>query len=119
MEQMEVVREAGATGSTAILRLKGPLTLSTLFLLQDNLREIPNVDTVIDVSEVPYIDSGGLGTILSHWSHCQRTGHKFALTGVSPRIEVLLEITKVNTVLPMFKTAEEADTNFTGKTANA
>jgi anti-anti-sigma factor len=119
MEQMEVVVDLGATGSTHILRLKGPLTLTTLFGLQDVLREIPDADTVIDVSEVPYIDSAGLGTILSRWSHTLRTGHKFAMTGVSPRIEVLLEITKVNTVLPMFKTAEEADRNFTGQTATA
>jgi anti-anti-sigma factor len=119
MEQMEVARDRGVTGSTAIVRLKGPLTITTLFLLQDNLREIPDVDTVIDVSEVPYIDSAGLGTILSRWSHTQRTGHKFALTGVSPRIEVLLEITKVNTVLPMFRTAEDADRSFTGKSAKA
>lgn len=116
---MEVVRSAGATGSTTILRLKGPLTLSTLFSLQERLREIPDSDTVIDVSETPYIDSAGLGTILSHWSHTQRHGRKFALTGVSPRIAVLLEITKVNTVLPMFGTAEEADQSFTGKAAKA
>src|SRR5271170_3380640 len=119
MEQMEVKRDRGATGSTAILRLTGPLTLTTLFVLQDALREIPNVDTVIDVTEVPYIDSAGLGTILSHWSHTQRTGHKFAMTGASPRIDVLLEITKVNTLLPMFKTAEDADLAFTGKSAKA
>lgn len=119
MEQMEIVREAGATGSTIILRLKGPLTLTTLFLLQDQLRELPDTDTVIDVSEVPYIDSAGLGTILSRWTHLQRAGHKFAMTGVSPRIEVLLEITKVNTVLPMFKTAEDADRSFTGPPARA
>src|ERR1035438_4774256 len=119
MEKMEIVRGLGATGTTTILRLQGPLTLTTLFLLQDSLREIGDVDTVIDVSEVPYIDSAGLGTILSHWAHTQRSGHKFALTGVSPRIEVLLEITKVNTVLPMFKTAEEADLAFTGKAAKA
>ena len=116
---MEIVRESGATGTTAILRLQGPLTLSTLFLLQETLKAMGNVDTVIDVSEVPYIDSGGLGSILSHWAHTQRSGHKFALTGVSPRIDTLLEITKVNTVLPMFKTAEEADQSFTGKPARA
>jgi anti-sigma B factor antagonist len=119
MEKMEIVRGLGATGTTTILRLQGPLTLTTLFLLQDSLREIGEVDTVIDVSEVPYIDSAGLGTILSHWAHTQRSGHKFALTGVSARIEVLLEITKVNTVLPMFKTAEAADRSFTGKAVNA
>lgn len=116
---MQIARDTGATGTTAILRLQGPLTLSTLFSLQELLREIGSVDTVIDVSEVPYIDSAGLGTILSHWAHCQRGGHRFALTGVSPRIEVLLEITKVNLVLPMFKTAEEADRNFTGQAAKA
>jgi anti-anti-sigma factor len=119
MEEMVVVRETGASGSTEILRLKGPLTLATLFVLQEKLREIPGTDTVIDVTETPYIDSAGLGTILSHWSHTQRHGKKFALTGVSQRIGVLLEITKVNTVLPMFKTAEEADADFATKTAKA
>jgi anti-anti-sigma factor len=119
MEQMTIARELGATGTTTILRLSGPLTLSTLFVLQDQLREIGNVDTVIDVSNAPYIDSAGLGSILSHWAHTQRHGKKFAMTGVSPRIEVLLEITKVNSVLPMFKTAEDADQSFIGKAAKA
>jgi hypothetical protein len=57
MEQMTIERELGATGSTTILRLSGPLTLATLFSLQDELREIGNVDTVIDVAGCPYIDS--------------------------------------------------------------
>ena len=119
MDTMEIVRDTGATGTTSILRLKGPLTLTTLFMLQDALREIGAVDTVIDVTDTPYIDSAGLGTILSHWAHTQRTGHKFAMTGVSPRIEVLLEITKVSTILPMFRTAEEADRSFSGQAAKA
>jgi anti-anti-sigma factor len=119
MEQMTIERALGATGSTTILRLSGPLTLATLFSLQDELREIGNVDTVIDVAGCPYIDSAGLGTILSHWAHTQRASRKFSLTGVSPRIGVLLEITKVNTLLPMHKTAEEADQAFTGKAAKA
>lgn len=119
MEQLTIRRETGTTGTTTILRLTGPLTLATLFSLQDVLRAIGNADTVIDVSECPYIDSAGLGSILSHWAHTQRAGKKFSMTGVSPRIAVLLEITKVNTVLPMHKTAEEADLAFTSKAANA
>ncbi len=65
------------------------------------------------------MDSAGLGTLLSHWAHTQRVPAKFAVTGVSARIAVLLEVTKVNTVLPMFKTAEEADLTFTGGKAAA
>jgi anti-anti-sigma factor len=112
MDELEVIRDAGCTGSTVILRLKGPVNLDTLFLLKQKLREVPESDTVIDVTEVPYIDSAGLGTILSHWSHLQSHGKKFAMAGVSPRIEVLLEMTKVNTMLPMFRTAGEAEASF-------
>jgi anti-sigma B factor antagonist len=119
MEQMKVVRELGASGSTVVFRISGPLTITTLFALQDELRQAGDVDTVIDVTNTPYIDSAGLGTILSHWAHTQRAGKKFAMTGINPRIQVLLEITKVNTVLPMYSTAEDADRAFAGKVANA
>lgn len=119
MDQIEIALERGSTGSTAVFRLKGPLTLTTLFSLQDALRASGNADTVIDLTEVPYVDSGGLGTILAHWQHTQRFNHKFALTGVSPRVAVLLEMTRVNTVLPMFPTVEEADRSFTGAQAPA
>ena len=112
---MEIIRGTGPEGSTTILRLKGPLTLSTASFLQDKLPEIPASDTVIDVSEVRYIDSTGLGAILGHWSRSNRAGHKFALAGVNPRAEMLLKIAHVDTLFPIFKTAEEADDSFTGR----
>ena len=115
MERMEVTCEMGATGSTAILRVKGPLTLSTASMLQEKLQEVPNFDTVIDVTDVRYVDSAGLGAILGHWSRSQRSGHRFALTGVNPRIAMLLQIAHVNTLFPIFNTAEEADADFCSK----
>jgi anti-sigma B factor antagonist len=112
MEQMQVLRERGATGRTAILRLRGPLTLATLHILEDALRGAANADTVIDVGGAPYIDSAGLGAILAHWGHTKRNGCRFAMAGIHPRIALLLDITKVNTILPAFSTAEEADRAF-------
>ena len=108
MEALEIIKDRGTTSTTAILRLKGPLRLNNLFSLQDALRDVSNCNTIIDVTDCPYIDSAGLGTILSHWTHTQSQGKKFALTGVSKRIGVLLELTHVDKVLPMFKTAEDA-----------
>jgi anti-sigma B factor antagonist len=119
MEQLEVLRELGATGSTTVLRLKGPLTLATVHTLQQAFGEIGDVDTVVDVSKVPYIDSGGLGAILGRWSQTQKTLNKFALTGTHARIDLLLDITRVNTVMPIFRTADEADRSFMGKAATA
>ena len=109
---MQVLRERGATGTTVILRLRGPLTLATMHALQEALPQSGTADTVIDVGGAPYVDSAGLGIILAHWGRAQRDGCRFAVCGVTPRIALLLEITRVNTILPTFATAEDADLNF-------
>jgi anti-sigma B factor antagonist len=121
MEEFMVVRDPGATGSTVILRLKGPLTISTFALLQRELREASESDMVIDLTDVPYIDSAGLGMILSHWAHTHNHGNQLVLTGVSERVARMLEVSGVKTLLPTFKTAEEAATSFlaTGRAHSA
>ena len=73
---------------------------------------------ILDLTGVPYIDSAGLGVILSAWAHSQRTGTKFAVAGVSDRVRVLLDMTKVESMLPQFATAEEADRSFKGAAAS-
>jgi anti-anti-sigma factor len=112
MEQLQVLVAKGNGPGTAVIRLVGPLTLATQFQLEEVLRQIPDANTIIDVVDTPYIDSAGLGTILAHWSQTQHHGCKFALTGVSKRIQMLLELTRVNTVLPVYKTTEEAELMF-------
>lgn len=112
METLHVGVTRSKLPGTAILRLAGPLTLATLFQLEDILRQIPDADIILDVFESPYIDSAGLGAILAHWSHTRNRGGNFALTGVSKRIQMLLELTRVNTVLPVYRTPDEAEQVF-------
>jgi anti-anti-sigma factor len=61
---------------------------------------------------VPYIDSAGLGVVLSHWAHTQRIGAKFAVVAMPDRVRVLLQMTKVDTLLPIFPTAADAERSF-------
>jgi anti-anti-sigma factor len=112
MEQIEIVRSEGAQSETTILRLQGPLTLQTLFDFQNAIREPGIADTIVDLTGVPYIDSAGLGVILSHWAHTQRHGQKFAVAGSCERVQVLFNLTKINTLLPCFATANEAEQSF-------
>jgi anti-anti-sigma factor len=88
--------------------------MRTLFDLQTALREPDLKSTIIDFSGVPYIDSAGLGVVLSHWAHTQRNGTKFALVAMPERVRVLLEMTKVDTLLPIFPTAADAERSFAG-----
>jgi anti-sigma B factor antagonist len=111
-ENIEIQRATGTGLKTTILRLRGPLTLATLFDFQTTVRQPGTTDTILDLTQVPYIDSAGLGAILAHWAHTQRSNDKFAVVGANERVQVLFNITKVNGVLPIFPSTEEAERSF-------
>ena len=107
MASLEIEVAARPSGGR-IITLRGPVTLETLFELQNVLRQ-QHSDLVIDLAGVPYMDSAGLGAILSAYASCQRHQNKFALANVSQRVRVLLELTKVDTLLPIFDSVAEAE----------
>jgi anti-anti-sigma factor len=116
MDAIQIQRSSGSASDVTILSLTGPLTIATLFDFQAAVRQPDLKSTIIDFSGVPYIDSAGLGIVLSHWAHTQRIGVKFAAVGISERVVVLLEMTGVNKLLPSFPTVADAERAFSGVT---
>lgn len=108
--------ERNTSGELGIetMRLTGPLTLSTLFDLQEALRVDPKPKTIIDLSGVPYMDSAGLGALLSFHASCKRTGREYALVGMTPRVHTMFSASKVDKLVTLFPTAREAE-NYFGK----
>jgi anti-anti-sigma factor len=119
MDQIEIERTPGSASDVTILTLKGPLTIATLFDLQSALREPGLKSTIIDFSGVPYIDSAGLGLVLSHWAHTQRIGVKFAAVGISERVRVLLDMTGVSKLLPQYPTVADAEHSFKSRNGSS
>jgi anti-anti-sigma factor len=112
MDELQIQRTPGATPDVSILTLTGPLTLATLFDFQDAVRQPDLKSTIIDFAGVPYMDSAGLGVVLSHWAHTQRHGSKFALVAMSEKVRVILEMTGVAKLLPFYPTAADAERAF-------
>jgi anti-anti-sigma factor len=92
-----------------ILRLTGPLTLRTLFEFQDVSRREHTQPVIVDIENVPYMDSAGLGAVISIFASCQRTQRGFAIIGVSERIRTLFEVTHCDGMLPCFPALDAAD----------
>jgi anti-sigma B factor antagonist len=107
---LTVERKDGKASGTVIYRLNGPLTLRNMFDFQSMLRSgEPPAVTIIDLTEVPYMDSTGMGTIVNQFVRCQSKGVKLLVAGVSARVLELFKLTKVDTVIPITATAEEAE----------
>ncbi len=101
------IEELGAR-EVRVLRLNGPLTLGTLFEFQNVVRDGNPGNLILDLTDVPYMDSAGLGSILGAYASCQQRGHRFALAGLGDRVKTILRITRVDDLLPIYSTLQEA-----------
>src|SRR5438270_12069981 len=102
---------AGKRDGTTIQKLSGPLTISTMFGFQNELRAVKSPVLVIDLSEMPYMDSAGLGLIMNSHVSAMDRGGKLLLAGVNDRVKALFEMTKVESLLNSLPSVEEADAN--------
>jgi anti-anti-sigma factor len=98
----------GPRPGQTILQLEGPVTLSNLFHFQEFLRTLKPPTLIIDMTNVPYMDSSGLGILLNYYVSAEKADHKLAFVGVSQRIMALFQLTQVDKVLTFFPTAEIA-----------
>jgi anti-sigma B factor antagonist len=92
-----------------VIRLSGQLTLHTLFEFQQTARQETERPIVVDMTNLSYMDSGGLGSILGMFASCQRTHRGFALTGVPERIRTLIEVSRLEGLLPSFESLAAAE----------
>ena len=114
-----IERNQGTTPGTVIFRLTGPFTARDMHasLSPSALRNTFESEEeggqdalhILDLTEVPYMDSAGLGMIVSHYVRCQGRGVRLVAAGVSSRVVQLLELTKVDKFFPRFDSVEEAD----------
>ena len=107
---LTIERKEGKSPGTRVFCLNGPLTLRNLFELQTELRgSTPPPLTVIDLTEVPYMDSAGMGLVMNHYVRCQTNGARLIVVGANNRVMDLFKVTKVDTVLPLVGTIEDAE----------
>ena len=107
-EELEVERFAGEGSDQGILCLKGPLTAENLDPFQNAIRRERSSTVILDFSDVPYVDSAGLGSLVSAYVTGLKAGRRMALSGVNDRVLRLLEITKTESLFLIFPTAEIA-----------
>jgi anti-sigma B factor antagonist len=89
------IQDFGTQNQKRTLKLSGPLTLSTLFEFQNLVRGENSASLLLDFTNVPYIDSAGLGALVGAYVRLQREGHSVALAGVNDRIRGALRLMQV------------------------
>jgi anti-sigma B factor antagonist len=91
-----------------VLRLRGPLTTENLSLFQNAMRREDKGTMILDLTDVPYVDSAGLGSLVSAYVSHHKAGRRVVLSGVNKRVLKLFEITKIEPLFLIFPTTWDA-----------
>jgi anti-sigma B factor antagonist len=90
-----------------IYHLNGPLLLNNMFGFQSVMRSESGT-TILDMTDVPYIDSAGLGVLTNAYVAHQKHGNRLLFVGVTDRVFELFKLTSLDKLFQVFPTVESA-----------
>ena len=108
---MSVKLNTRQVGDVTVIDVAGRITLGEgSSALRDSLRDLVKSDhkkILLNLKDVTYIDSSGIGEMVSGFTTITNNGGQLKLEGLSKRVKDLLQITKLYTVFEVYD--DEAD----------
>lgn len=95
-----------------VIEIDGPIKSGMEFDLADELEtclhqsDVPKI--IVDMKKVPFINSAALGIFLNIYREVEKRNGRFGLCATSSDVDNLLEITKLGSVLEIFKNQDDA-----------
>ena len=103
---MSVKMTTRQVGDVTVIDAAGRITLGEgASTFRDTIRDLANKGEkkiLLNLGEVSYIDSSGIGEMVSGFTTVTNHGGQLKLLGLSKRVKDLLQITKLYTVFEVF-----------------
>ena len=113
---MSVKLTTRQVGDVTVIDVAGRITLGEgSSALRDALRDLVKSDhkkILLNLSEVSYIDSSGIGELVSAYTTITNAGGQLKLLGLTNRVKDLLQITKLYTVFDVHEEEAHAVRSF-------
>jgi anti-sigma B factor antagonist len=107
-EPLQIEDAANAPEGQRVLRLSGPILLSNFFQFQALVRASTSPTLILDLTQVPYIDSAGIGALVGAYVNHQKDGRRLALVGVTKRVRDTMQVAHVEQFFPFYDSVAAA-----------
>jgi len=107
---MEFEVSSEARDGVVLVRVRGDVDLATAPRLDEVLTACwqPSARLVIDATDIPFMDSTGLGVLVKAAVRAREAGGSVALVAVASRVRKVLAITGLDTHLAIYDTVADA-----------
>jgi len=109
------LRTYNTPGNAAVLEVQGEVELHNAPKLRAQLHLLcgsPNPHVIVDLSQVSFIDSTGIGVLVGALKRAREASGDLIIVGAKDRVHRIFEITGLLGALPLAKTVEEAEKYF-------
>ena len=113
---MSVKLTTRQVGDVTVIDAAGRITLGEgAIAFRETIRDLAskgNQKVLLNLYEVSYIDSSGIGELVSGFTTVRNQGGHLKLVGLTKRIQDLLQITKLYTVFDVYENEASAIQSF-------
>jgi anti-sigma B factor antagonist len=106
--RLDLEKDSASNGNSLVTRLSGKLSLETVHNFIQTLRPEPAEHLVLDMSGVSFMDSAGVGALVSLFVHRRNVGKSFAIAGLTQQGNAVLQVAGLTKLLPNFPTVDAA-----------
>jgi anti-sigma B factor antagonist len=114
---VSVAARTRQSGAVSIIDLSGRITLGEgCAVLRDTVRDLlakGNKKIVLNMGEVTYVDSAGLGELVGSHATVSHQDGQLRLLNLQKKIRDLMQITKLHTIFEVFEDEDAAVKSFT------
>lgn len=106
--KLDLEREFRSGNTTVVTKLTGRLALETVHDFIETMRPEPAAHLVLDMTGVTFVDSAGVGALVSLFVSRKNHGKTFALAGLANHAKAVIEVAGLTKYLPIFTSVEQA-----------
>lgn len=108
--------EVRKIGSTSVLSISGKITLGEasqkLRAALDQLVLDGHHQIVLNLADVPFMDSAGLGVLAVNFANTKAAGGMLKVAEPQARVKEAVELVRLNHLFPLYATEQEAIDSF-------
>jgi anti-sigma B factor antagonist len=106
--KLDVEKLSTSTETITIYKAAGKLSLETVNEFIPQLRADPASYIILDMSGITFLDSAGVGALVSLFVSRRSQGKVFALAALAPQATAVVSVAGLQNLLPIYKTVDEA-----------
>lgn len=105
---LDLEKQLSSDNAVSVYKATGKLSLETVNAFVQNMRAEPASYVVMDLSGVTFLDSAGVGALVSLFVNRRNQKKALALTALPPQALAVVTVAGLQNLLPIYKTLDEA-----------